>query len=126
MTNNWGPINKRYFILPVLLGIFPSAICGIVHMFIVVFGDSVPHSFLAVALFYMLFISLYAYPPALIAYFFGIKVYGPTAETLIAFPDTVLSWVIVDVFYLVVGLLINRLFKIRYRVATIRGVSRDV
>jgi uncharacterized membrane protein len=65
---------------------------------------------------YLMFIMLYAYPPALIAHFVGYEVLQSPTGAMISYPGTVIAWIVIVCFYLLVALLINRVFGVRFAV----------
>ncbi len=110
-----GSINKKYFIAPFIIGVLPSLLCGIGFITIELFpgiADTAASVFMA----YLVFIMLYAFPPALVAHFlFGYEVMYSPSGSMIAIPRTALSWALIIGFYIIAGMAMNRIFRIRPR-----------
>jgi uncharacterized membrane protein len=108
-------INRNYFIIPFTIGILPGIICGFIFIIANAFSGGFSEALAPVLTAYMIFIMIYAYPPAVIVHPLGIEVYGSSSGSMISYPNTVLSWVIVVGTYVIAGIIINRVLKIRYR-----------
>ncbi len=105
-------VNARYFVLPVILGVLPGTLFGLLFLGA---NAGVP-ACAQVLLLVTAGIMLYAVPPAFVTLLCGGRIsFDATSGAMLTYPNSAGSWVIIVVFYFLLGLGLNRCFKITYR-----------
>jgi hypothetical protein len=109
-------MNRRFFLLPVLIGVAPSAIVGLLVLiagFTVSTGQS--EAFAGIAMIALFGYMVYIIPPSFVMKALGVDLLVSPSGSMTSVPESLLLWLVIIAFYLLVGLLANRIVGIRLR-----------
>lgn len=107
MIRDTKKVNLKYLVIPFVIGILPAVIYFSFYLITEIFGNSIPESCVAAITVYLIFIMIYAYPPALIVHPFGLEILSYQSGGAISYPSRPDAWMVVILFYVLLGIIIN-------------------